>query len=288
MMTTATSRRPAGPATSAASRQWLAEITKETRTRPTAAIWFGPPGSGKTSLAAQVPGVVFLTDNMEQGIHTLKERGLVSPGIPVLPPAREWGDVMGMLDALATGEHSHKALALDAMGGLERLCHEEVCRRDHAGDWGKKGFVNYQAGYDTALADWRHFINSLERLRDERNMTIILLGHSKVKPFKNPAGPDYDRYIVDVHEKTWAMTCKWAEMVLFINFEVAFAKGDESKAKAKASGGQVRIAYTENNAAYEAKNRHNLPGEIVLGNEGPKAAWEALTKAIKAGKVVAA
>ena len=181
---------------------------------------------------------MFLTDNMEQGIHTLKERGIVSPDIPVLPPAREWGDVMGMLDALATGDHNYKALALDAMGGLERLCHEEVCRRDHAGDWGKKGFVNYQAGYDTALADWRHFINALERLRDERNMTVILIGHSKVKPFKNPAGPDYDRYIVDVHEKTWAMTCKWAEMVLFINYEVAFAKGDESKTKAKASGGR--------------------------------------------------
>lgn len=280
-----------GSATSAAQRQWLAEISRETRHRPTAALWYGPPGCGKTSLAAQVPGVVFLTDNMEQGIQTLKERGIVSSEIPVLPPARSWEDVLGMLEALATGEHQHKALAIDAMGGMERLCWEEVCRRDYKNDWGKTGFVNYQNGPDTALADWRHFINALERLRDEREMTVIVLGHSKVKPFKNPAGPDYDRYIVDVHEKTWAMTCKWAEMVLFINFEITFAKGDETKQKAKALGGQFRIAYTENDAAYEAKNRHNLPPEISLGNEGPAKAWAALSNAMKngraAGKAVA-
>jgi len=282
------SRRPAGPATPTANRQWLNEITKEAKHRPTAALWYGPPGCGKTSLAAQVPGVVFLTDNTEQGIQTLKERGIVAADIPVLPPARSWDDVMGMLEALATGEHSHKALAIDAMGGLERLCHEEVCRREFRGEWGDKGFASYQKGPDVSLADWRHFINALERLRDERAMTVIVLGHSKVKPFKNPAGPDYDRYIVDVHEKTWAMTCKWAEMVLFINFEVTFAKGDETKQKAKGLGGQFRIAYTENDAAYEAKNRHNLPAEIPLGNEGPAKAWAALSTALKNGRKVVA
>ena len=228
--------------------------------------------------------MVFLCDQTEQGIHTLKERGLVPAGIPVLPPAREWGDVLGILDALATSDHQYKALALDAMGGLERLCHEEVCRRDYKGDWGKTGFVSYQNGPDTALADIRHFINKLDRLRDERNMTVIILGHSKVKPFKNPAGPDYDRYIVDVHEKTWAMLCKWAEMVLFINYEVAFAKEDQSKQKAKATGGQFRIAYTEYDASHEAKNRHNLPHEIELGRDGAKAAWDALSKAIREGR----
>lgn len=231
-----------------------------------------------------MPGVVFLTDAQEQGINTLKDRGIVSPNVPVLPPAREWGDVMGMLDALATGDHDHKVLALDAMGGLERLCHNEVCRREFSNEWGDRGFGSYQKGFEVSLSDWRHFINALDRLRDERQIGVIIVGHSKVKPFKNPAGPDYDRFIVDVHEKTWAMTCKWAEMVLFINYEIQFAKGDQSKQKAKATGGQFRVAYTENDAAYEAKNRHNLPPEIALGNGGPAKAWEALSNALKQGR----
>jgi hypothetical protein len=225
-----------------------------------------------------------LTDDTEQGIHTLKDRGIVRADIPVLPPAREFGDVLGMLEALTTESHDHKAVAIDAMGGIERLCHNEVCRREFRGEWGDKGFASYQKGPDVSLADWRHLLIALDKLRDERGMTVVILGHSKVKPFKNPAGPDYDRYIVDVHEKTWAMTCKWAEMVLFINFEVSFAKGDENKQKAKATGGQFRIAYTENDAAYEAKNRHNLPAEIPLGNEGPAKAWEALSTALKQGR----
>src|SRR3990167_2930712 len=288
-MTTATSRRPAGPPTATATRQWLSEISREVVHRPTTGVAYGPPGVGKTSLFAHTKNVVVMTDAQEQGIHTLKACGVVPQDVPVLPPCREWSDVLGQLDALATGEHSHKMLLLDAMGGFERLCHNEVCQREFRGEWGDRGFGSYQKGFEIALADWRHFLIALDKLRDERGMSVMLLGHSKVKPYKNPSGPDYDRYMVDVHEKTWAMTCRWAELVLFLNFEVSFYKGDETKQKAKASGGQFRIAYTENDAAYEAKNRHNLPPEIPLGNEGPAKAWEALSTALKQGrKAVAA
>ena len=286
MTAVASSSRPTRSATPAANRQWLSEISRDIQYRPSTGVWYGPPGVGKTSLGAQPPGVVVMTDAQEQGIHTLKACGIVSKDIPVLPPCREWADVMGQLEALL-GEHDRKLLLLDALGGFERLCHNEVCRREFNGEWGDRGFGSYQKGFEIALADWRHFLIALDKLRDERQMGVILLGHSKVKPYKNPSGPDYDRYMVDVHEKTWAMTCKWAEMVLFINFEVQFAKGDATKQKAKATGGQFRIAYTENDAAYEAKNRHNLPPEIMLGNEGPAKAWEALSNALKQGRKVA-
>lgn len=248
-------------------------------------ILYGVPGWGKTSLAAHIPGVVFLCDQQEQGIHNLKDAGLVPDGVPVLPPATCWADVLGILESLRSDEHQFKALALDAMGGFERLCHEEVCRRDFSGDWGKGGFTSYQQGYDVSVSDWRAFINALDRLRDERSMSIIMLAHAKVSPFKNPEGPDYDRYNVDVHHKTWSITHKWADMVLFGNFEVAFSKSDESKSKAKAKGGQNRVIYTEHHAAFDAKNRHNLPAEIDAGSTGAKSAWESLSKCIREGRL---
>lgn len=246
-------------------------------------ILYGVPGVGKTSLAAQIPGVAFLIDQNEDGINRLKESNIVPADIPVLPPATSWADTLGMLDQLRTGEHNFKALALDALGGFERFCHEEVCRRDFGGEWGNRGFVNYQQGYEVALSDIRLFVNALDRLRDERGMSIVLLGHAKVSPFKNPSGPDYDRYNIDIHQKTWQLLLRWADMVLFANFEVAFAKGDESARKAKARGGQTRILYTEHHAAFDAKNRDNLPPEIEMGASGQEA-WANLVEAIKIGR----
>jgi hypothetical protein len=246
-------------------------------------ITYGVPGVGKTSLVAHIPGVVFLCDHTEQRIHNLKEQGAV-PDVPVLPPASSWPDVIGVLDSLRREPHDFKCLALDALGGFERLCHEEVCRREFNEEWGKNGFTSYQAGYDVALADIRQFINALDALRDERRMSICIIGHSRVSPFKNPEGPDYDRYNVDVHHKTWGLLHKWADMVLFINYEVAFGKNEETKTKAKAKGGQNRVLYTEHHAAFDAKNCHNLPAEIDLGKESAAQAWDALSTALKNGR----
>jgi hypothetical protein len=246
-------------------------------------ILYGVPGIGKTSFAAEMPGVVFMVESAEQGIHTLKEAGLVRHDLPVLPPVSSWGDALGMLDALRTDEHDHKILVIDAIGGFERLCHEEVCRREYSSEWGERGFGSYQKGFETALSDWRLFINALDALRDERSMRIVILGHAKIGPFKNPSGPDYDRYSVDVHHKTWALTHKWADMVLFANYETNFDKKEENAKKAKAKGGKVRILYTEHEAAFDAKNRHSLPAEIEMGNSGSEA-WSNFVNAMKTGR----
>lgn len=246
-------------------------------------ILYGVPGIGKTSFAAECPGIVFLTDSTERGIDTLKEAHLVRDDLPVLPPVSSWADVLDALDALRLGDHSYKALAIDALGGFERLCHEEVCRRDYSNEWGDRGFGSYQKGYESSLADWRLFINALDALRDEKQMSIILLGHAKISPFKNPSGPDFDRYNVDVHHKTWALTHKWADLVLFANYELNFSAKEQNDKKAKAKGGKVRILYTEHEAAFDAKNRHSLPAEIEMGNNSSEA-WSNFVSAMKAGQ----
>lgn len=254
-----------------ATRNWLSEVTTGSKERPLSIILVGQPGVGKTSMAAHAPDPIFMCDAAEDGISTLKQYGL-APDVPQLPPVKSWGDCLGMLDALATGQHDRKTLVADALGGFEGLCHKCVCDRDYKGEMGDKGFGSYQKGYDSSLADWRIFINALDRLRDERGMTIILLSHVKVAPFKNPEGSDYDRYCPDVHHKTWSVTHKWAEVVLFANF-VTYIESKDLKAKGKAIGGQDRVMYTEHHAAWDAKNRLGLPPEISMGNSGQEA-WD--------------
>lgn len=258
------------------TRNFLAEVSTAVIDRPNALILYGVPGIGKTSIAANIPGVVFLTDKQEDGINRLKKSGLVPATVPVMAPAVEWADATGSVEALINGDHNYRCLAIDAMGGFERLCHEHICKTHYNGDWGEHGFSSYARGYDVACADWRGFIQKLDQLRDARKMSICLLAHAKVAPFKNPTGPDYDRYAVDVHHKTWSLTHKWADLVLFANYEVQFGKGDEGRDKGRAKSIKARLLHTEQEPGFDAKNRHGLPDTIDMGNDG-QSAWNNLS-----------
>lgn len=280
-MATATSSRPVQA--TAKQRNWLEEIKREAESKPTAMVIYGPPGIGKTSIAASAPSPVFLIDDQEDGINTLKSSKLIPGDVPVLPAAKTWEDVLGQLDALANGDHGFKYLCIDTLGGLERLCHEYVCNRDFNGDWGEKGFTSYAKGYEVSLPEWRGMLNRLDRLRTDCSMGVIALAHSIVRPYKNPEGEDYDRFICDMHHKTWAVTHKWADMVLFANYYVEVDKGRSGRERAKGKGGQSRFFNTEHHAAFDAKNRHGLPAEIEMGDSG-KEAWANLVSEIKAAR----
>lgn len=281
-MATATSSPPNAGTAGKSKRDWLAEIQRDAKPKPTAMVAYGPPGIGKTSFGCAAPSPIFLIDSQEDGIGTLKASHLVAADIPVLPPCNSWEDVLEALTALAQGEHKFKTLVIDTLGGLERLLHEHVCREQYKGEWGEKGFTSYARGYEVSLPPWRDFLNKLDRLRSDRNMSVIALAHSHVRPFKNPEGEDFDRYSVDMHAKTWAVTHKWSDMILFANYYIQ-AEKERGQSRAKGKGGQLRFFNTEHHAAYDAKNRHALPAEIPMGDSGAEA-WNNLVEAIKSAR----
>lgn len=260
---------------SSQGRDYLAEISSAAKSRPMSCVVYGPPGIGKTSFGAAVPGCLFLIDDKEDGIGTLKASKLVQADIPVLPPAARWEDVLGMVRQLSQGGHDHKCLVIDTLGGIERLCHEFICRTQFNGEWGDKGFGGYQRGYEVSLSEWRLLLNALDDCR-AAGMSVMALAHSVIKPYKNPEGDDYDRFVPDMHHKTWSLSHRWADMVLFLNYYVEVTSdGNRSKGR----GGQSRTMYTEYHAAYEAKNRSGLPTEIDMGGSGEEA-WGNLKAAI--------
>ncbi|HUW30150.1 MAG TPA: AAA family ATPase [Planctomycetota bacterium] len=185
---------------------------------------------------------------------------------------------MDFLDQLAlVSSPTHQVLAFDALGGIERLCHERVCERDFNGDWGEKGFTSYQKGYDVAVTDWLQLLQRLDRIRSQ-GITILMLGHVQVRPFRNPLGEDYDRYVSDVHHKTWGVTHKWADAVLFGTFRtIVVAKKGE---RAKGIGGADRVLYCERRDAYDAKNRYGMPAELDIPGD-PSQTWPTIWSAIR-------
>lgn len=263
----------------ATSKTWsLNDIVSDARKLPPRIVFHAVEGLGKTSFAAFSDRPVFLMARGETGLDTLIDSGRL-PQTPHFPEIISWPETLAALDFLERSEHEFRTLVLDALNGFERLMHEEVCRREFSGDWSEKGFLGYMRGYELSLADWRDFLCRLDRIR-EKGMKIICLCHTRVTPFKNPEGSDYDRYEPDLHRKTWSLTHKWADIVLFGNYYTAI---DDKGVRAKGKGGTQRVIYTERTAAFDAKNRHGLPPDIYLPN-GPAESAQAFRQAMMEAK----
>lgn len=259
---------------------FLSRVKSAGNRLPSRLIFQAIEGLGKTSFAAQAPAPIFLMARGETGLETLIDANRL-PETPHFPEIQSWTETLAALEAIRTKEHQYKTVVLDALNGFERLCHEHVCAASFNNDWTDKGFASYGKGPDVALPEWRMFLSLLDRIREERRCAVICLAHVRVKTFKNPEGPDYDRYTADMNEKTWGLTHRWADIVLFGNFVIESVK-ERGELRGKGRGGQQRMAYTERHAAWDAKNRHGLPEEIDLG-DSPAEAWSNFVKALKAG-----
>jgi hypothetical protein len=217
----------------------------------------------------------------ETGLETLIDAGRV-PETPHFPELQTWQELLDALQSLLKEEHDYRTLVIDTLGGCERLCHEHVCQRDFGGQWGRDGFTAFMTGYELSLGEWRGFLESLDRLRERRRMSILALAHTRISTYRNPEGADYDRFAVDLHPKTWGLTHKWADLVLFLNF-VAHVESRKSEARGKARGGSRRVLYTTRTAAFDAKNRHGLPEQIDAGNSAAEA-WHNFASALQVAR----
>jgi hypothetical protein len=273
--------RPPGAARPSSPKDWASQVKTDGNNLPSRLIVHGVEGVGKTSFAAHAPKPIFLMARGETGLETLIDSGRLS-NVPHLPEVETWEDLRSAIQWLTDSEHDFKTLVIDTLNGVERLCHEHVCRRDYNSDWTKTGFLNYAQGFDTSLADWRELLCMLDALRAKKRMAVVGLCHTKVGTFKNPEGADYDRYQPDMHHKTWGLTHKWADHVLFANFYVDVSK-DKGESRPKGKGGQDRVLYTVRHAAYDAKNRAGLPEVIELGQSASEG-WNNFTTALKAAK----
>ena len=270
----------------------LADVTSKGKGLPSRLILHGVEGVGKSSFAAFAPLPIFMMARGETGLETLIDSGRLHD-VPHFPEIGSWEDLIGGIETLIHEQHTYKTLVIDTLNGAERLCHESVCARLFNNDWGKQGFTSYQQGFEASLADWRQLLFLLDQLREQKRMAIICLCHSKVKTFKNPEGADFDRYAPDMHDKTWGLTHKWSDIVLFAKFETIVTGGSVPEGSVKAGkkgkgvGGQTRMMFSERHASYDAKNRNGLPEEIEMGDSG-KAAWSNFLTALKSGKAVVA
>lgn len=273
----ATAQRPPPP--SAASKPSRLALAKRGKlATPLRVLLYGPEGVGKSSLAADAPGVLFADiENSTKELDVVRYPFRDGDGGHVCQTLEEFHAMCDDLES--AGDLGYRSLAIDTADELEARIHRWLCKRD-----GKESIVDYGfgKGYEVALDVWRLVLSRLDRLHG-RGLNIILTAHSMVRTFKNPTGDDYDRYQPKLHDKAAGLIKGWCDVVGFIAWDdVAAVRKTESGrtgARAKGFGGERMVCF-ERTAAWDAKARIPLPERISLGANG----WAPIAEAVEASR----
>ena len=225
---------------------------------------YGPEGIGKSTLASRFPDPLYI--DTEGSTRHMDVRRLPAP--------ESWTMLMEQVAYVIANPTSCKTLVIDTADWAEALCIHHVCAKARVG--GIEDF-GYGKGY-TYLAE--EFGNLLNRLSDvvERGIHVVLTAHSHIRKFEQPdEAAAYDRWELKLQKKTAPMVREWCDAVLFVNYKTIVVKSEDTK-KAKGAGGRERVLYTTHAAAWDAKNRWNLPDEVPVGDGKalPKAIADAL------------
>lgn len=243
-------------------RMKLSNITSGRVDVPVTVLLYGVEGIGKSSFAADAPSPIFL--DPDSGTKRLD--------VQRFPKPESWADCMEAIDELLNEKHDFKTFVTDTADALEAIAHAEVARKNSKRSIEDLGFGK---GYVFALDLAKEYIAKLEALR-AKGMNIITLAHAHVKRFDNPAGENYDRFQLKMHEKFAALLREWHEAVLFANYQT-FIVGEKEEKRKKAVGDGSRMIFTQHRPAWSAKNRYGLPFELPLN-------WGEFAEAVKKGE----
>jgi hypothetical protein len=247
----------------------LANVVRGRLTKPLRITVYGVDGIGKSTFAAQAPAPVFI--GVEDGTATLD--------VPRFPEPTTLREVHAAVDELEFTEHAYRTLVVDTLDWLEPMIWTSIVGVGKRTDKGKLiesiNDFGFAAGLHAAKDEFRVLCSRFDRLRALKGMSIILLAHAHVRTFRNPAGDDFERYQLKLDERAAGLVREWSDIVLFATHELYTHKANKH-ARAKGISTGARFLYTTRTAAYDAKNRHNLPEAIPLD-------FESFTDAVAAG-----
>lgn len=229
----------------------LASLQRKSTPKPPRIMVYGVAGVGKTTLGTMAPSPVFLqTEDSEVDVPTF---GLL----------RSYGEIMEAIASLYTEPHEFKSVVLDSIDWTEPLVWAETCR---VNNWQTIETPGYGKGPGAALEQWRSMLDGLNSLRDERGMSIIMIGHAEIRRFDSPESDPYDRYQPKLQRSASALLQEHVDAVLFANYRTSVVKAEAgfNKKVARGVGGGERLLHTNERPAFIAKNRFNLPDSIPL------------------------
>lgn len=216
---------------------------------------YGTSKIGKTTFATQAPNCVVIPT--EDGLAGL------SPDVVHFPICKSLSDVYEAIDSLLTEEHDRKTVVLDSLDWLEPMLWKHVADEHNKPDIEAFG---YGKGYTFATDEWITLLDKLNRLRTERGMMVIMIGHHHITKFEDPSLDSYDRYSLKLHKSGEGKVKEWADIIGFANYRTNVLQQEKgfNQKRGRAVGNGERMLYLEERPSFVAGNRFGLPAEMPL------------------------
>ncbi len=237
----------------------LSQVLRGRASKPPRVLLYGVEGIGKSTFGALAPNPIFIQT----------EDGLDEIDCARFPLARCYEDVITALAELRTESHEHETVVIDSLDWLERLVWDKLCSQYNVASI-EKVDGGYSRGYSLALSFWREIIDHLNVLRNQRDMVVLLIAHSKVERFEDPESSPYDRYSPRLHKHAAALVSEWCDAVLFATRKMRTQSEDagfnrkRTIAHAIGKDGGERVLRCVGGPSCVAKNRYGITDELPL------------------------
>ena len=207
-------------------------------------VIYGQEGVGKSTFASKFPNPVFIdTEGSTKQLDVAR-----------FDPPSSWEMLLQQVGYIKENPSLFQTLVIDTADWAEKLCIRQVCGKAQ-----KEGLEDFGwgKGYVYVQEEFGKLLNKLEEVI-QVGVNVVVTAHAQMKKVEQPDEMgSYDRWELKLTKQCSPMLKEWADMLLFANYKTIVVNTGEKKYKGQ--GGQQRIMYTTHTAAWDAKNRHNLP-----------------------------
>ena len=226
-------------------------VSGKTKPKGLRVIIFGCHGIGKTTLAAKLPGALFL--DFEDGTHGLEVDKLAAADLPT-----SYDGMKGLIAELKRDHQGYERLVIDTADKFEQKLAEKLAADKKVedifavNDYGRTISV-HRSGMASVL-------DSLTGLA-KTGMDVVILAHEtsrKVEPLENrDETGTYDHHELKLSKTVSPLFMEWADVVIFCAYKTFLVAGEKKSDKAHVEGGK-RWCFSAYSNDWDAKTRTGI------------------------------
>ena len=234
-------------------------VKGKTKPKGLRVVIYGVHGIGKTTLAAKLPGVLFL--DFEDGTHGLEVDKLAASDLP-----KSYEGMKGLIAELKRDHQGYERLVIDTADKFEQNLATELAREKKVEDiFAVNDYGRTIAVHKSGMAS---VLDSLTELA-KSGMDVVVLAHEtsrKVEPLENrETTGTYDHHELKLSKTVSPIFMEWADVVIFCAYKTFLVSGEKKGDKAHVEGGK-RWCFCAYSNDWDAKTRTgiDLPEDCSL------------------------